>query len=107
DDAGQRVGFSGQIADDTDVVADDDRGAAQLPGPHGGDAVFGVTTPRAPPAPTVDGDHHGFLRVGVVGTGLRSRPRAPAGADPDIGLVVLARTQSPANMSAHNPGKSG
>src|SRR5262249_59159358 len=98
-----------------DVVADDDRGAAQFPGPHGGDPVVGVPTQRATPPPTVDGDHHGLLRVGVFGASLGSRPRAPAGSDPDIGLVVLARAQiplfllasgPPASMSAHIRGKS-
>ena len=95
-DAGQRVRPPGQVADDADVIADNDRGATQLAGPHRDDAAAGVAAQRTTPPAAVDGDHHGFDGVGVFGSGLGSRPRAPAGPDPDIGLVVLARAQSAA-----------
>ena len=58
----------------------------------------------------------GLVGVGVLGAGLGPRPRAPAGAHPDIGLVVLAAAQDgwttaslacPASMPAHSAGKSG
>ena len=41
-DARQGVGLARDIADDADVVADDDRRATQFPGPHGGDEAVGV-----------------------------------------------------------------
>ncbi len=61
-DAGQGVVATGQIADDVDIVADDDRRAAQFPRPHGGDAVHRVAVEHTSPAAAVDADHHGRLR---------------------------------------------
>src|SRR5882757_2441652 len=112
DDAGQGVLQPGQVADDVHVIADDDRGPAEFPGPHRGDhPVRGSAKGTAPPA-AVDGDDHRLLGVGVVGSSLGPRPRALARAYPDIGLVVVVRCQGisgacPATMSAHMPGKSG
>ena len=57
-DAGQRIGAAGQIADDVDVVADDDRCAAQFPGPHRGDMAVDVAVERTSPPAAVDADHH-------------------------------------------------
>ena len=48
-DAGQRVGRAGQVADDADIVADDDRRAAEFPGAHGGDPMVGVAGPARIP----------------------------------------------------------
>ena len=48
-DAGQRVGPPGQVADDADIVADDDRRAAEFPCPHGGDPAVGVAGPARIP----------------------------------------------------------
>ena len=72
-DAGQSVRLARDVADDADVVADDNRGAAQFAGPHGGDDAVGVAAERAAPPAAVDGHHHGFVGVGVVGSGLGSR----------------------------------
>ena len=106
-DASQRVVLARDIADDADVVTHDDRGASEFACAHRGDDAVGVGVERAAPPAAVDGDHHGFVGVCVIRSGLCSRPRSSAGTDPDIGLVVLARAQSPASMSAHIRGKSG
>ena len=112
-DAGQGVGLAGQVADDVDLVADDDRRAAQFPGPHRGDDAVRVAAERAAPPAAVDGDDHGRLGVGVLGAGLGARTRTAARAHPDIGLVVLVRRSrcfgSPARPAcpSHIRGKSG
>ena len=72
-DARQGIRLARHVADDADVVADDDRGATEFSGPHGGDDAVGVATERATPPAAVDGDNHGFCGVGMVGAGLRSR----------------------------------
>ena len=69
-DAGQRVGAAGQIADDVDVIADDDRCAAQFPGPHRCDMAVDVAAERTSPAAAVDADHHRPLGVGMLRTGF-------------------------------------
>ena len=43
---------------------------------------LGVSAEHATPPAAVDGDHHGLGGVGVLGTGLGPRPRAPARAAP-------------------------
>ena len=115
-DARQRVGAAGQVTDDVDLVTDDDRGAAELAGPHRRHPPGRVATQHTAPAAPVHRHHHRFFGVGVLGAGLGPRPRAPAGAHPDIGLVVLAAAQDgwttaslacPASMPAHSAGKSG
>ena len=72
-DAGQGVRLPRDVADDADVVADDDRGAPQFAGPHGGDATVRVAVERAAPPAAVDGHHHRFVGVGVVRSGLGPR----------------------------------
>ena len=72
-DAGQGVRLARNVADDADVVADDDRGATQFAGPHGGDDAVRVAVERAAPPAAVDGHHHGFVGVGVVRSGLGPR----------------------------------
>ena len=99
---------SGQIADHVDVVTDHDRGAAQFPGPHGRDPAIGVSAQHASPAAAVDADHHRGFGVGVLGTSLGARSRAPAGADLDVGLVVIAGLQPvDSSIRAHSCGNSG
>ena len=83
-DAGQGVVASGQIADDVDIVADDDRRAAQLASSHGGDPAIGAAAQHTPPAAAVDADHHGGLRVGVLRTRLGPGPRPFTGPDFDV-----------------------
>ena len=72
-DARQGVRLSRHVTDDADVVADDDRGAAQFAGPHGGDAAVRIAVKRAAPPAAVDGHHHGVVGVGVVRPGLGPR----------------------------------
>ena len=74
-----------------DLVADDDRRAAQLAGPHRRHRTARVAveqrrpTGRGRPSTTI-----AAVGVGVLGPGLGARPGAlRAGPDPDVGLVVV------------------
>ncbi len=69
----QRVLLARDIADDADVIADDNRGASQFPCPHGGDEAVRIVVERAAPPAAVDGHHHGFVGVGVVWPVLGTR----------------------------------
>ena len=71
--AGQRVVAAGQVADDVNLVTDDDRCATQFAGPHRGDPVLDVTAQCTPPAAPVDADHRGPLGVGMLGPGFGPR----------------------------------
>ena len=93
DDAGQGIRPTGKVANHVDVVADDDRCAAQFSCPHRGDPAIGVAVEHASPAAAVDADHHGRFCVGVFGAGLGPRSRTASRADLDVGLVVVARPQ--------------
>ena len=92
-DAGQRIGATRQIADDVDVVADDDRCATQFPCPHRGHVAVDVAAEHTPPAAAVDADHHRLLRVGVLRAGFGPRARTLPGPEFDVGLVVVAGPQ--------------
>ena len=92
-DPGEAAVGAGRVADEVHLVADDDALAAQLPGPHREDDP----APRpvldvgrvAPAVHAGDPARHG---VGVRGPVLAAGPRvAPGRADPDVGLVVVAR----------------
>ena len=109
DDPRQAIGATGGVADDVHPVADDDRGAAQFPGPHRGHQAIRVAVEHATPPAAVHGDHHGRLGVGVFGTGLSARTRSTAGPHMHVGLVVLPSAQrSPSlSMLVHSRGKSG
>ena len=91
DDAGEGVVGAGDVADEVDVVADDDRDPAHLAGAHRDDAGLGLVVGGAGPAAAVDADDHRGARVGVLGAALRPRPGAPPGPDPDVALVVAPR----------------
>ena len=78
------------------------------------DPAIGAATQHAPPAATVDADHHGGLCVGVLRTGLGSGPRPLTGSDFDVGFVVVAVVARPqtldsrsASIRAHSWGNSG
>ena len=116
-DAGQAAVGAGRVADEEDVVADDDALAAELAGPHGDDDVAGLAVADEGRVPTaVDTGHptgHGILVGGAV---LASRTGSPAaGANSYIGLVVGARRschQAPAvtrplSMRSHSCVNSG
>ena len=106
-DPGQGVGPPGQIADHVHLVTDDDRGAAQFAGPHGGHPAVRIAQDTSPPAPIHRHDH-GRFGVGVLGSGLGARTGAAAsGADVHIGLVVLACDQTDPSSAAHSAGNSG
>ena len=108
DDAGERVRCARQVADEPDPVAHDDRGAAQLAGPHRGDRRPGwIGVGRARPPAAVDDRDHRLLGVGVVGAALRAGTRATPGPHPDVGLVVLPRAQPSSHRAVQRPGKSG
>ncbi len=70
DDPGQRAGVAGGVADQPDPVADDDRLAAQLAGPHRGD-LRAVDLDRV--AAPVDRDHEAVDGVVVSGPGPGAR----------------------------------
>ena len=111
DDAGQGIRPTGQITDHVDIVADDDRCAAQFASPHRRDPLIGgIAVEHTPPPAAVDADHHRRLRVGVLRAGFGPRPRTSSRADFDVGLVVVAGPQpldSRSSMSAHIRGKFG
>ena len=96
DDPGQRPRRPADVADEGDIVADDDPGAAQLAGPHRHDHPLGLAAPDDPgvdeagvPAP-VDPDDERRIGSPVLGSVLASGPRAAGvGADPDVRLVEM------------------
>ena len=106
-------GAPGQVADHADVVADDDRGAAQFPGPHRGHHAVGVAG-RAHSPTARDRRSPPCARWASAWSGrvlVRGREPLP-GPDPDVGLVVVAAAHVtalawPASMSAHICGNSG
>ena len=114
-DPGQRVRPAGRVAHQVHQVADDDRGATQLAGPHGDDLLVRLAVQRTGPAPAVDADDHRRAGVRVLGTNLRAGPGALARAYPDVGLVQAGPVRppparhapSPASIVRHMAGKSG
>src|SRR5699024_1348272 len=117
-DAGQRPITPRDVPDQADQVAGNDGGAAELTGTHRGDRALrsGALLDDRPPPPAVHGDHAGGDGVLMLGPVLGTRPRAaPAGADADIALVVLAGRAAHASSTAgsgwsiasHIPTKSG
>ena len=81
-DAGQGVGPAGQVAHHVDLVADDDRGAAQFAGPHRGHRPLRIAAEHAAPAAAVDGDHHRRhrRRRARAGSWCAAASRGPTGS---------------------------
>src|SRR5699024_9278741 len=73
-DPRQRVPPPGGVPDHADAVADDDRGAAELSGAHGGDDAFGGSGYERGPAAPVDGGDAADDRVLVLGSVLGAGP---------------------------------
>ena len=117
--AGQGAGAAAGVPDDGDPVPDDDPAAPQLARLHGRDVAVAVLGEgRIGQADAVvaaiDAGDHARDRVGVAGAPLGARARAPAGADPNPGVVgadiAAGRHRDPPprpSMAAHRAGKPG
>src|SRR6201999_4544350 len=105
------------VTDEVDLVTDDDRRAAQVPGPHGDHLPIRGGLGCASPWATVLPDHHRLGGFGVVGAFLSAWPGVLARPDPHVVIVqplpvARAHARAPANWSrpsilAHISGKSG
>ena len=87
DDAGQGVRAAGDVADERDVVADDDAGAPELTGLHRGDDALGLLLAERPlrdqarVAAAVDADDHAAATASSWAGRSFVRGRDPRGSD--------------------------